>query len=125
MLTRVPMADQDAPGARSTSSPSRTDASIGDTIETVKAYVKQETMEPLRGAGRWLAVGAAASILIGIGALLLILGGLRLLQHEFAPTFRGRWMSLLPYVITFVASLAVIGLAISRIGKKSLNSDRK
>jgi len=119
------MADQDDSGARPTSSPTRTNASIGDTIETVKAYVKQETMEPLRGAGRWLAVGAAASILIGIGALLLILGGLRLLQNEFTPTFRGRWMSLLPYAITFVASIAVIGLAISRIGKKSLNGDRK
>lgn len=121
------MADQDAASraGTSTTAPTRSNASIGDTIDTVKQYVRQETLGPLKGAARWLAVGAAAAILIGVGASLLILGGLRLLQNEFGPTFRGRWMSLLPYVIAFVASLAVIGLAVSRIGKKSLHSDRK
>jgi len=99
--------------------------SVGDVIATVKEYARQETLGPLRGAARWLAFGAAAAIMLGAGASLLVLALLRLVQNEFAPTFEGRWMSLLPYLIALVASLVVIGLAVSRIGKRSLNTDER
>ena len=94
-------------------------------IATVKEYARQETLGPLKGAARWLAFGAAAAIMLGAGTSLLVLAVLRLVQHEFAPTFEGRWMSLLPYVIALFASLIVIGLAVSRIGKSSLNKDQR
>ena len=114
------VADSDLP-----STPAPPAVPIGEVIDLVKTYAMQETLAPVRGAGRWVGFGLAGAVLIGSGTLLLVLGLLRLVQNEFGPTFDGRWMSLLPYVITFVASLAVIGLAISRIGKKSLNSDHK
>jgi hypothetical protein len=53
----------------------------------------------------------------------LVLGVLRLVQTEFAPTFSGRWMSLLPYLFAFVVCVVVIALAALRIGKKSLHED--
>ena len=53
------------------------------------------------------------------GVLFLVLGVLRMLQNEFGKTFRGSWMTMLPYLIAFVASLAVMGLAAWRISKKT------
>ena len=98
---------------------------LGEAINLVKEYARQETLGPLRGAGRWMAFGAAGSVLLGFGSALLVLGVLRVLQVDTGDTFRGRWMSLLPYLIALVVAGAVIGLAVSRIGKKTLNSESK
>jgi hypothetical protein len=94
---------------------------IGEVIDLVKDYARQETLGPLRGALRWLAAGAAGAVLLGFGSILIVLGVLRMIQNEFAPTFSGRWMSLLPYVIAFGISLVVIAFAASRIAKTSLH----
>lgn len=119
------MADPDAPPLRrpgATLPPPTSDpGSIGDLVDAVKAYAKQETLDPLRGALRWLGFGVAAAISLGTGAALLVLALLRLLQEEMAPTFDGRWMTLVPYAAALVASLIVIGLAVARIAKKTLN----
>jgi hypothetical protein len=115
------MSDQKATstGSRATSSSTE----LNDVVEMVKTYARQETLGPLSGAGRWIAFGLAGSLLLGTAASLLVLGVLRLVQTEFGPTFSGRWMSLLPYVIALVICFAVIGLAASRIAKKSLHQD--
>jgi hypothetical protein len=94
---------------------------LADVIDLVKDYARQETVGPLRGAGRWLAYGVMGAVLLGVGAVFIVLGVLRLIQNEFGPTFEGRWFSLLPYLIAFVLSLAIIGLAVSRIVKSSLH----
>ena len=100
---------------------SRSDpGSVGQVVDLVKEYAKQETLGPIRGAGRWLAAGAAGAVLLGTGCVLLVLGVLRMLQNEFGRTFRGSWMTMLPYLIALVASLAVMGLAAWRISKKTL-----
>ena len=112
--------------SRTLSRARRRTGQIGEVIELVKDYARQETIGPLRGAGRWLIFGIAGAVLLGFGSVLIVLGVLRMIQNEFAPTFDGRWFSLLPYLIALVLSLAVIGLAISRIVKSSLHprSDR-
>lgn len=89
----------------------------------VKAYAKQETIGPLRGAGRWLAFGSLASLLFGIGIFLIVLGVLRLLQTELPDTFDGRW-SWVPYLVALVVCLVAVGVAISRIKKNSLSKER-
>jgi hypothetical protein len=96
---------------------------IGEVIDLVKGYARQEALGPVRGAGRWIAYGTAGAILLGVGASLLVLGLLRLIQNEFGPTFAGRWMSLLPYLAAFVLCLVIIGIAASRIAKSTLNKD--
>jgi hypothetical protein len=60
------------------------DASLGEVIEFVKTYAKQETLGPLKGAGSWLAYGAAGAFALGIGLLMMLLGVLRLLQAEIS-----------------------------------------
>lgn len=109
----------------STSSSSRSQGSpdVGEVVSLVVEYARQETVGPLRGAGRWIGFGLAGAFCLGTAVSLLVLGVLRLIQNELAPTFAGRWMSLLPYLIALVVCLVVIAIAASRIGKSSLHRD--
>ena len=92
---------------------------LGEVFDLVKAYAKQETLDPLKGAGRWLGLGLAGSVLLVIGSLELILALLRALQTESGSSFDGN-LSWLPYLITIaVASLVAVILAM-RINKRSL-----
>ncbi len=90
---------------------------VSELVDLTKAYAKQETIDPLKGLGRYLAYGLAGSLLLGIGVILLVLAGLRALQTETGTTFTGNW-SWAPYVIVLVVVLAVIGLALTRVTKK-------
>jgi hypothetical protein len=90
---------------------------VSELVDLTKAYAKQETVDPLKGLGRYLAYGLAGSLLLGIGVILLVLAGLRALQTETGTTFTGNW-SWAPYVIVLVVVLAVIGLALTRVTKK-------
>lgn len=99
---------------------------IGSVIELVKDYARQETLGPIKGAGRWLAAGAAGAVLIGTGCVLLVLGALRMVQNEFGRSFRGSWVALLPYLFAFVVSMAVMAVAAWRISKKkTLQKERR
>jgi uncharacterized membrane protein YdbT with pleckstrin-like domain len=113
------MADQTT---RSTSS--RDQASVGEVIEYVKAYAKQETVGPLRGAGRWIAYGAAGAILIAFGLMLLLLGLLRVLQTESFGFQSNHW-SWVNYVIVIVVCVVFIALAAWRINQRYLNKEDK
>jgi hypothetical protein len=96
--------------------------SIVELFEYVKTYARQETLGPLRGAGRWLAVGTAAAVVLGLGLTLMMLGLLRLLQTEWERSATGR-LSWLSYLIVFVVVVALLLLTVTRIGKKSLNKE--
>jgi hypothetical protein len=97
---------------------------VNDIVTTARAYVVQETVGPLRGAGRFVAFGLAGAVLIGFGAVLLLLALLRLLQHETEPHWTGNW-SWVPYAIVFVVSVVIAALAARRIGKHELSNSQK
>jgi Putative Actinobacterial Holin-X, holin superfamily III len=90
---------------------------VSELVDLTKAYAKQETVDPLKGVGRYLAYGAVGAVLLGIGVILLMLSALRALQTETGTTFTGNW-SWVPYLIVLVAAVLVIGLALSRIQAK-------
>lgn len=96
--------------------------SLGELIEFVKAYAKQETVGPLKGAGRWIGFGAAGAACLGLGLSLLLLGLLRVLQSEWDWASSGR-MSWLSYLIVLVACVALLVATLTRIPKKFLNKD--
>ena len=85
-----------------------------DAFQLTVDYVKQETVEPLRGLGRFLYMGIAGSFFLAFGILLILLGVLRLLQTETGTALTGDW-SWVPYAAVFVLGLAVIGVAVWRI----------
>jgi hypothetical protein len=72
--------------------------------DLVVAYVKQETIVPIKSLGRYILFGLAGALLLGLGVVLLAVGVLRLLQTETGTTFHGDW-SWVPYVIVFVVLL--------------------
>ncbi len=102
----------------------RDDASVGEVIDYVKAYAKQETVGPLRGAGRWIAMGAAGAIALGLGLSLLLLGTLRLLQTEVSDIADGR-LSWLPYLIVLALCVILVAVAVLQINKTFLNKEDK
>jgi hypothetical protein len=93
---------------------------VSDVIETVKAYALQETVDPLRGLGRFVAFGLLGAIFIGLGCLLLVLAILRFVQSRHVGAFHGTW-SFVPYLIALVPCGAGIALAVTRIGKTGLD----
>lgn len=91
---------------------------VAELWDLVRAYAKQETIEPVKGLGRFLAFGVAGSVLLGIGAVFVLVGLLRALQTETGSVFDGNW-SWVPYLITLVVSAAIVGLAASKMAKRS------
>ena len=103
------------------------DAPVGnipETVQLLKDYVRQETLGPLKGAGRWIVLGVAGALLIGTGTAFLALGALRLIQSQWSSTFAGRWMSLVPYASALMFCFFVAGMALMRINKQPLNKEK-
>ena len=91
---------------------------INEAVDLVKAYARQETIDPLKRLGPYLKFGVPGAIAAGFGFFFLILGVLRMMQH------RGSWvtgsLSWVPYVVTLgftVALCAVFAALIQRSGK--------
>jgi len=98
---------------------------IQELRSLVVDYAKQETVDPLKQLGRYLAFGLAGSLLIAVGGLFFAIGLLRLLQTEWPGTFGGRWTSLLPYLFAFLLCVLVASLAFSRINKQPLTKEKR
>ncbi len=92
---------------------------VAEVVDLVKAYVRQELLGPLQGAGRWVSMGLAGSVALVVGLLLLLLSLLRALQSETGTVFVGS-RSWIPYLIVVVALGAVIALLLRQVGKRGL-----
>ncbi|MGA9275374.1 hypothetical protein [Ilumatobacter sp.] len=100
------------------------DASLGEVIEFIKAYATQETVGPLKGVGRWLAYGAAAAFVMGLGLVLILLGILRAVQYEVDRLSSGS-LSWLAYTVTLVVTLLLLVVTMLRVKKSTLNKEPK
>jgi hypothetical protein len=96
---------------------------VSEVIGLVKTYAKQEALDPLANAFRFLGWGVAGALALAIGLVLMLLSLLRLLQTETGKAFDGNW-SVVPYAITLVAAVVVIAIAMSRIKKPTLDKER-
>ena len=101
--------------------PELSDPSIGGVVDLVKTYAQQETIEPIKGAGRFLGYGIAGALVTAVGASLVVLGLLRLFQAEVERTATGS-LSWLAYLIVFAVCLLFLAVAYLRIVKPG--SDR-
>ena len=88
----------------------------GDLPDLLRRYVRQETVEPLRSAGRFLTYGLAGATTLGLGTVLLTGGWLRALQTW--SVLDGHW-SWVPYLAASAAMAALGALALSRIGGRT------
>lgn len=96
--------------------PELDDPSIGGMVDLVKTYAKQETIEPIKGAGRFLGFGIGGALLAALGGSLVLLGLLRLFQTEVDRTARGS-LSWLAYLIVLVVCVLFVAVAYLRIVK--------
>ena len=87
-----------------------------ETLQLVIDYVKQETLDPLKGLGRFIAFGVAGSVALAIGLVILSVAFLRFLQSETGTTFAGNW-SWVPYLICTVAVVLVAALAVKAVSR--------
>ena len=85
--------------------------------ELTVAYAKQETVDPLRGLGRYLGYGLGGSLVFAFGSVLLLLSLLRALQTETGDAFDGNF-TWVPYVIVVLAAALLVGLVMWRVVKR-------
>ncbi len=91
----------------------------GELFDLVVSYARQETIEPLRGVGRWVAFGLISMGLISVGMVLVSLGLLRAVQDIGGTTFDGAW-SFVPYIFGVVFASVIVAIAISQIKRPRL-----
>jgi hypothetical protein len=100
----------------------REDTSLEGVITLVRDYAKQETIGPLKGAGKWIGYGIAGSLLLGTGLALVLLGLLRLIQTEWDRAASGS-LSWIAYLIVLIVCVLLMVVAVSRIKQPSLNKE--
>lgn len=89
---------------------------VKDVVDMLKSYARQETLGPFKDVGRFLAMGVAGSVFLALGALLLLMAGLRALQTETGSWFTGS-LSWIPYIIMMFAGLLVMAMSARAIVK--------
>ena len=94
-------------------------AEARELVQLVVAYAKQETIDPVRNLGRFVGFGLAGALLGSVGAVLLLLGGLRLLQTETGSAFAGR-RTWIPYVL-----VVLVGGAMALGALKAINRGQR
>ena len=88
-------------------------------LDLVVSYAKQETIEPLRGAMRWILWGLASMAFICTGLVFLVLGVVRLSQDVLGESFQHSW-SFVSYFVGVLACGVVVAFALTSIKKDSL-----
>jgi hypothetical protein len=99
-----------------------------ETYELVRDYAKQEAVEPLKGAGRWLAFGLIAGFFMSVGIVILLLAVLRLSQDLILYTWwpdQADGLSFVPYVVTLIVGIITSGVVWSRVSVFELNRGRR
>lgn len=84
-------------------------SSGGDAVQLVIDYVRQETLDPVKGVGKFLLFGLIGSLALCVGFVLLLVGLLRALQAETGTRFGGH-LSWLPYAMVGFVALVAMGL---------------
>ena len=87
-----------------------------ELFQLVVGYAKQETLDPVKSLGRFVGYGMAGALLSSLGAVLLLLGALRLLQTETGEAFDGN-LTFVPYLVVLAVSGAIAAGAMKARGR--------
>lgn len=96
---------------------------FADVKDLLVGYAKQETVDPIKGLGRFVGYGVGAMLLIGIGSIELTVALLRLLQTETGSPLTGNW-SWVPYLITLLVASGVVYASIKAINRTGTKATR-
>ena len=95
--------------------------SFVELVKMVRDYVKQETLDPLKGVGRWLAWGIVGAVALLFGAVTGLIGLLRLLQAEVF--YQPNGFTWAPYMIIVGVAVVMVWLSLTRIARPSLHKE--
>jgi hypothetical protein len=109
-------------------------AMVNDLWETVLAYARQETVDPLKQLGSYIGFGVAGALAVSLGLVLFALGGLRAIQTELGGRgtgkslpghghLSGNW-SWAPYLTAAAFCAIVAAIIATRIGKLFSSEER-
>ena len=93
---------------------------VEELFASVKDYARQETLEPLRGAVRWVGVGSIAALSLGLALVYVSLGVLRFSQDMGGSVLDGSW-SFVHYFLTLFVVAIVVAITFSRVSRRSLS----
>jgi hypothetical protein len=96
---------------------------IKELRDLVIAYAKQETIEPLKGLGRYLGFGVGGAVLLGFGVFFLSMAVLRVLQMHTGDAFAD-WRSFLPYLIVVILLLVCAFIAYTAATRRRTKEER-
>src|SRR5262249_29727702 len=82
---------------------------VRELQQLVIAYAKQETLEPLKGLGKYAGWRIGAALLLGFGFAFVEIGLLRVLQEETGTALTGNW-SWVPYAATIGVAVIVASI---------------
>jgi hypothetical protein len=91
---------------------------VNELAGLIIAYVKQETVVPIKSLGRFVAFGVAGAVLLALGGGLLTLAAVRAVQAETGGHLRGN-LTWVPYVGGILLTAIGAGWAVTRIGKSA------
>ena len=123
LLRTCTVSSTDGPRSAETT-PASTGEQIASTVDLVKAYAQQETLDHFKGMGKWVGFGIVGATCLSIGIVLLVLGLLRLLQSAGDDVFYGFW-SIVPYLIALIVCAMVVALALSRVQATDVHRQAK
>lgn len=83
---------------------------VSELWDMVVAYAKQETVQPIKGLGKFVAFGTGGALILAVGVTVLLVSVLRLLQTQTGGLFRGSW-TWLPYFIAATVGLVIVAAA--------------
>jgi hypothetical protein len=89
---------------------------VNELVGLVLAYVKQETVDPIKSLFRFVAFGVAGALLLSVGGGVLTLAAIRAVQSETGHHLRGN-LTWVPYAGGMLVALVGGVLAASRITK--------
>jgi uncharacterized BrkB/YihY/UPF0761 family membrane protein len=90
---------------------------LSELWELLRDYAKQETVEPLKGLGRYIGYGLVSAVLLGVGNILLTLALLRVLQTHTDDHLTGS-LTWVPYAISLVFLVVLVLLCVYAIKPK-------
>lgn len=96
---------------------------VNDLWLLTRDYAKQETVDPLKSLGKFLAYGIGGSLVLSLGVLFGAVAVLRCLQTETGDTFSGHW-NFVPYLVSLAFTILCSALAVYAI-KKPIRAEEK
>jgi hypothetical protein len=91
---------------------------VDEFVSLTVAYFKQETLDPIKLLGRFIALGIAGALLLALGGGLLALSAIRAIQAEGGQHLSGS-LTFIPYFGGFVVAGLGAGWAVLRVSRST------